>query len=84
MSDLSFDMFQQTYNFALEQNITSYVTVVSAAVERMFVRAGFPMRRFGDGRSQKIGKITSVACWMDINEQYRRAAFEQNSNQQAA
>ena len=84
MSDLSFNMFQQTYIFAIQQNITAYATVVSAAVERMFIRAGFPMRRFGDGASQKIGKITTVACWMDINEQYRKAAFDQKLNKQAA
>jgi len=83
MSNLSFKMFQQTYNFAIDQGITAYVTVVSAAVERMFMRADFPMRRFGDGESQKVGKITTVACWMDINEQYRKAAFEHNLNQQA-
>ncbi len=84
MSDLSFKMFQQTYHFATRQGISAYVTVVSAAVERMFMRAGFPMRRFGDGVSQKIGKITTVACWMDINDRYRKAAFEYNVNQKAA
>lgn len=84
MSDLSFKMFQQTYTFAKKQGITAYATVVSTAVERMFMRAGFPMRRFGDGESQKVGKIRTVACWMDINEQYCRAAFEYNKNKKAA
>ena len=84
MSELSFKMFQQTYHFAIRQGISAYVTVVSAAVERMFMRAGFPLRRFGDGESQKVGKITTVACWMDINDQYRKAAFEYNANKKAA
>ncbi|MDH5445018.1 MAG: GNAT family N-acetyltransferase [Gammaproteobacteria bacterium] len=84
MSELSFQMFQQTYEFAIQNNIKSYVTVVSAAVERMFMRAGFPMRRFGDGESQKIGKITTVACWMDVNEQYKDAAYQLSNSRNAA
>jgi acyl homoserine lactone synthase len=84
MSDLSFKMFQQTYEFAISHNIESYVTVVSTAVERMFMRAGFPMRRFGNGESQKIGKVTTVACWMDVNDQYYRAAYSQAVKHRAA
>lgn len=84
LNDLTFRMFRRSYEFALSMGITSYVTVTSAAVERMLTHAGFPMRRFGDGKSQKVGKVTTVACWMDINEQYRKAAFEYNIDQRAA
>ncbi|MDH5178934.1 MAG: hypothetical protein OEY07_04655, partial [Gammaproteobacteria bacterium] len=72
------------YGFALSMGITSYVTVTSVAVERMLTHAGFPMRRFGDGKSQKVGKITTVACWMDINDQYRNASWEFKLGNKAA
>jgi len=84
LNELTYKMFQQSYTFATRMGISSYVTVTSVAVERMLTHAGFPMRRFGDGKSQKVGRVTTVACWMDINEQYRKAAFDNNINQQAA
>lgn len=84
LNELTFKMFQKSYEFAITMGISSYVTVTSVAVERMLMHAGFPMRRFGDGKSQKVGKVTTVACWMDINEQYHKAAYEQDTSQQAA
>ena len=84
LNELTFQMFQKSYDFAEEMGITSYVTVTSVAVERMLTHAGFPMRRFGDGQSQKIGKVTTVACWMDINDQYYKAAYQQDKSRKAA
>ncbi len=84
LNDLTFQMFQKSYDFAIKNGISSYITATSVAVERMLTHAGFPMRRFGDGKSRKIGKVTTVACWMDINEQYFKAAFDHHKNSQAA
>jgi len=69
------DMLKKIYEFSLENDIDRYVTVTSVAVERLFKRAGFPIRRFGDGKAVKVGKVLSVACWVEINEQFKRAAF---------
>ena len=84
LNELTLLMFQRSYGFAVSKGIRSYVTVTSVAVERMLSNAGFPMRRFGDGTAQKIGKVTTVACWMDINEQYRSAAFDHCLESRAA
>ncbi len=69
------DMLKKLYEFAVKNGIDKYVTVTSVAVERLFRRAGFPMYRFGDGKAQRVGKVLSVACWIDVNDQFRAAAF---------
>lgn len=84
LNDLTFSMLQRGYDFAISMGITSYVTVTSVAVERMILHAGFPLRRFGDKKSQKIGKVNTVACWLDINEQYKHAAWDYKLSHQAA
>ncbi len=84
LNDLTFNMLQLSYEFAITNNISQYVTVTSAALERILLHAGFPLQRMGHGQSQKIGKITTVACKVAINEQYRKAAFKPEPNQQAA
>lgn len=75
MSPLTFQMMQRVFDFAVENGIRSYVAVTSVAVERLFRFAGIPVRRFGDGKAQWIGKVRSVACWFDINEHSHRAVY---------
>ena len=84
LNELTFRMLQLSYDFAIEHNISQYVTVTSAALERVLLHAGFPLQRIGNGQSQKIGKVTTVACRVPVNEQYRKAAFSSGENQQAA
>lgn len=84
LNDLTFSMLQLSYTFARQNNISKYITVTSVALERVLLRAGFPLQRIGDAQSQKIGKITTVACTIDINEQYLMAAFRLPPIQQAA
>ena len=69
-------MLKKIYEFALKNKIERYVTVTSVAVERLFKRTGFPISRFGDGKATRVGKVLSAACWVEINEQFRCAAFE--------
>lgn len=76
MGETTFSMIRRVYEFAVLNGIQQYVTVTSVALERMMKKAGFPMRRFGDGKAQRVGKVLSVACWIDINEQFRKAAYE--------
>ena len=71
----TFEMMQHVVDHALEHDIESYVTVTSVALERMLRKVGVPLRRFGDGRAQRIGRVLSVACWIDINERCRKAVY---------
>ena len=54
-----------------------FVTVTSVALERLLKRTGLPIRRFGDGKAQRVGKVLTVACWVDINEQFAGVVYPQ-------
>ena len=72
-SPATFDMMRQIISFGMSEGIAHYVTVTSVSLERMLRRAGIPMRRFGDGKAVRIGKVLSVACWIDVSEECWRA-----------
>ncbi len=72
---LTFDMLRAGVDFALENGITHYVFVTSVAVERLLKRAGLGIHRFGDGKAQQVGKVLSVACWIDIDAETCRAVY---------
>ena len=74
-SDVTFRMMQRLWDFAEANGVDSYVTVTSVALERMMRKIGLSFRRFGDGQSLKVGRIRSVACWIDVNEQGYEALF---------
>lgn len=63
------DMFREGFHFGDEHGVTQYVFVTSVAVERMLLKAGLSLRRFGDGKAVKIGKVLSVACWLDMTSE---------------
>ena len=73
LSSLTYDMIARLIEFADRNGIRDYVTVTSVSVERLMVRAGIPMIRFGDGQSTRIGQVESVACWIPVNHQFRNA-----------
>lgn len=75
LNEVTFDMFRNVYDFAVENNIKRYVVVTSAAIERLLRQVGIPTQRFGDGKLTRIGKVTSVCVWVDINEQFRQAVY---------
>lgn len=66
-------MMQKAVEFACERGIRSYVTVTTAAMERLLVQLGLCIRRFGDGKTTQLGKVRSLACWIDMNEQTKMA-----------
>lgn len=68
MNSVAMDMIRTAYDYALTHQIERYVTVTSVALERMLKRTGLPIRRLGDGKAQKVGKVLTVACWIEINE----------------
>ena len=73
--DVTFSMMQRAFEFGRARDIKSYVTVTSVALERMLVRLGLPLRRFGDGKTIRIGRVRSVACRIDVDEQSQEALF---------
>lgn len=75
LNEVTFEMFREVYDFAMENNIERYVVVTSAAIERMLRLVGIPTKRFGDGKLTRIGKVMSVCVWVDINEQFRQAVY---------
>lgn len=85
LNEVTFDMFRSVYDFAIDNNINRYVVVTSAAIERLLKQVGIPTQRFGDGKLTKIGKVTSVCIWVDINEQFRQAVYNPyNTEKEAA
>lgn len=76
LNDLTYMLLQQGYLFAKNHGIDRYITVTSVAMERMLLNAGLQLIRFADLPAQKIGKVSTVACWLNVDEDYRRMAFE--------
>jgi acyl homoserine lactone synthase len=63
--DVAKEMVRSTIQYAYDEGITQYVMVVSVAVERLLRNMGLILHRFGP--PQRIGKVLSVACWLDID-----------------
>lgn len=78
LNEVSFEMIRAAYDFAVAQGITHYVFATSVALERVFRTLGLPIYRFGDQKAQRIGKVLSVGCWIDVNDQFRRAVHRDN------
>src|SRR3569833_938483 len=66
-------LMQSAMDFADRNGISRYVVVTSVALERLLRRIGLSMRRFGRGEARRIGDVLSVARWIDVNDQTRRA-----------
>lgn len=75
VSPVTFVMFQAMVDYALNHGIRQYVTVTSVALERLLRRMGMPVSRFGDGKAQRIGKVLTVACRIEINAQMLRVVY---------
>ncbi|HVT36756.1 MAG TPA: acyl-homoserine-lactone synthase [Nevskiaceae bacterium] len=54
-----------TAQYALDHGIERYVMVASAGAERLYRNAGLQVRRYGP--PQRIGRVLSVAGWIDID-----------------
>jgi len=68
-------ILKKGYEVAMENDIQQFVAVTSLAMERLLKKIGIPMRRFGDQKPTRVGKVNSVACWIEVNEQYRKAVY---------
>lgn len=76
LNAVTFDMIRSVYEFAIQNNIHQYILVTSVALERLLTRVGFPIHRLGKHKAQYVGKVLTVACWVDINEQFRQAVYK--------
>lgn len=75
LNSVTFKMIRSVFDFAEQHNIRQYVTVTSVALERLLRQLGLPITRFGDKKAQRIGKVLSVACKVDINDQFRAVVY---------
>ncbi len=73
---LTLDMFQKVVVLAERNGVRAYVTVISVSFERLLRKIGMPMRRFGDGRARKAGKVMSVAVWIDVDDQLKECILK--------
>ena len=69
-------LMQHAYEFAMARGIRSYVAATNVAFERLLHKLGLPIRRFGDGQAQRVGKEVAVGVWIDINQQCRDAVYD--------
>ena len=72
-SEVPMRMMQMLFGFAKRNGIKRYVTVTSAAVERMIRKVGVNISRFGP--PIKIGKVSTVACTIEIDDITEFALF---------
>jgi acyl homoserine lactone synthase len=83
----TFHLLRCAARFARQQQIEEYVFVTSVALERLLRRLGLDVKRFGDARARKVGKVLSVACRLAIDEHTCRTLhvpFSQTKKRQAA
>ena len=76
---LTFAMMQCVVDFAEQHGIKQYILVTSVALERLLKRTGIPIYRLGNHKAQKIGRILTVACWIDMNNQTREAVYSNHA-----
>nr|ACH69667.1 LuxI family acyl homoserine lactone synthase [uncultured proteobacterium] len=63
---LSISLMQESVRFARENGIARYVTVTTAAIERMLKRQGVNIHRLGP--PMRIGQVMTVACFIEIDD----------------
>ncbi len=56
--------------------VDHFLFVTSVAVERLLKRIGMQMRRWGSGKATRIGKVLTVACWLDVTDAHIDAMLD--------
>ncbi len=67
LGSVAMSMIRTVFDFAEQHGVKQYVTVTSVALERLLKKIAIPIHRFGDEKSQHLGKVNSVACWIAVN-----------------
>ena len=63
------ELVRHAIQFAVDRDISRYVMVVSVAVERLLANTGMVIGRFAP--PQRVGRVRSVACFLDIDAHTR-------------
>lgn len=71
--DISRKLVIETVRFAATHHINQYVMVVSVAVERLLCSFGLKLHRFAPPK--RLGRVLSVAVWLDIDAHTRHVAL---------
>lgn len=66
--NVTLDLVKSFHDFALRNNVKSYVTVTTVACERLLRQLGVNLRRMGEGKSLQIGVERSVALWIEVDD----------------
>jgi len=69
--ELSLSLMVEAARFAQANGIARYVTVTTAAIERMMKGLGLHIHRLG--APLKIGSVLTVACFIEVDEQTLKA-----------
>lgn len=69
LGDTARQLLVDTVKFAIDNHITQFVLVTTVAVERLINSTGIVMNRFGP--PVRIGRVMSVACWVDVDAHTR-------------
>jgi acyl homoserine lactone synthase len=69
LGDTARALLVDTLRFALDNHITQFVLVTTVAVERLIASTGVRLHRFGP--PTRIGRVMSVALWVDIDDHIR-------------
>ena len=69
--ELSVALMAQSTRFAQAHGIARYVTVTTAAIERMLRKQGVNVHRLGP--PLRIGQVLTVACFIEIDDITLRA-----------
>jgi len=79
LNSVTMDMIRNLYEFAVAHEVERFVTVTSVALERLLKRTGLPIRRLANGRAQKVGRVLTVACWVEVNQQFADVVYPRKS-----
>ena len=77
-SATSLSLIQASVRLALERRIDRYVMVTSVGVERMLRQLGLRVGRFAPSR--RIGRVRTVACWVDIDAHTQQVVLGHESD----
>ena len=70
---MTLEMIRAGIEFGRNRGVKAFVFVTTVAVERMLKQLGIQTRRMGGGQAVMIGKVKTVALWLDIDEELSRA-----------
>lgn len=75
LSQTTISLFRALYLYAVEQEISEYLTVSTLPIERMLKRNKIPFERAGDKKAHTLGSTKSVTLSIKINKELRNSVM---------